>query len=248
MSRKKIAHAVLGKKVGQEWLDLMGPGTVIDLFTKISAVKTAYPNKTEDGYQSNEKTWIYPKFKDLLKPFESCPADKLKAVILTTQPYNNGEATGLPFQCMPSEYKAKTPIAYNQQDVDCIDEAVGLNKTNPDPFFGIDWTNLASQGVLLLHSCWTVEHAKNLSHFNVWEPLTKKLLSRLYDKDNTIVFMGIGDVANNLLREILGDGNFIPAPNAFYKPDEARIQFRLAKPFMQLDTILKMRYKGGIEF
>ena len=254
-------YEILSKVFPDEYIDIMSEECKKYFCDAFISVLKAYPDKDEQEYRirkdSSQKATLnqirlYPKLKDIKKPYQLCALDKMKVVMILIEPYNNGEATGIPLQLgrlAQPEYRAKTRLTSLQQTVDCIEEYIGLNFQHPTfPFWtGIDWELLLKEGVLLIHFSLTSEEQANFAHYKVWFNFTLEFINCLYNFNKDIIFLTIGELLQTTLLTLPRGLKMINAPDAYYTP-EARINFREAKPFEKVNAMLKSLGLSELQF
>jgi uracil DNA glycosylase len=235
---------VLNKVFPQEYLDVMSDKSKTLFLNTLKKVLKAYPEKNDQGYRYVEKELtqaelkaypkesvktltVYPALRDWKKPYFGCPLSELKAVVLVPEPFNNGEATGIPLQ-ISMDYRPSAPLAKKQQDGDCVDLAICSNfstyevkeveKLNKDGsvskrkkkvylgelVHGADWEYLLEQGILIIHCSITSEQSSinnekhTFKHFKHWLPFTVEFLNCLHKVNNKLVLLTIGTVLEEL--------------------------------------------------
>lgn len=136
------------------------------------------------------KNKIYPAPKDILRAFELCPFDKVKAVILGQDPYHGPrQANGLSFAVHKNI--AIPPSLKNIFKE--IESDLGIK-----PKASGDLTRWAEQGVLLLNATLTVRASTPGSHQKKgWEEFTDAVIKKLSDRREHLVFMLWGNYAKN---------------------------------------------------
>jgi uracil-DNA glycosylase len=155
--------------------------------------------KVVDGLYLQNPDSVFPSHQNLFKAFEECSFDNVKVVILGQDPYHGtdskGEpqATGLAF-AVPCDQKLPPSLKNIFKEISsdlCIDTSDNTkNQTDGD------LTRWAKQGVLLLNSTLTVEHAKPGSHYGYgWETFTDSVIKILSDQKENLVFMLWGNYA-----------------------------------------------------
>ncbi len=122
-----------------------------------------------------------------LRALELTPLSQVKVVILGQDPYHGpGQAQGLAFS-VPSAFKLPPSLRNIFKEIK-RDPAVGVSET-PLPVSGslIPW---ATQGVLLLNTCLTVEAGRPASHAQKgWEVLTSAVVQAVAAQSEPVVFM-----------------------------------------------------------
>jgi len=133
---------------------------------------------------------IYPKKSNVFKCFKLCKPEKLKVVILGTEPYNNGMATGLCFANNNEKLKLSPELENIILKVE-NDVYLGLNLD-----FDITLEDWAKQGVLLLNTSLTVESKKKHSHLRIWNNFIKNILKIISENYPGTIFVLVGKKAN----------------------------------------------------
>lgn len=125
----------------------------------------------------------YPPKEKILAAFRQTPFSQTRVVILGQDPYHGaGQANGLSFSVakgVPVPPSLKNIFKEVSQSLDC-----------KMPRHNGDLSSWAKQGVLLLNTVLTVEHAKPQSHRNRgWETFTDAIIDYLNQSDRTIIFL-----------------------------------------------------------
>ena len=131
-----------------------------------------------------EGTVIFPP--QPLRALELTPPEEVRVVILGQDPYNGrGQAEGLAFSVAPGV--ALPPSLRN------IFKELQRDLGTPPPKFPVPGGSLvswATQGVLLLNTCLTVEEGRPASHAGKgWEMLTDSVIRRVSAGEHPVVFM-----------------------------------------------------------
>lgn len=145
---------------------------------------------------------IYPS--EPLKALALTPLHAIKVVILGQDPYHGpGQAHGLAFSVRPGA--ASPPSLRN------IFKEIARDSALPKSAVGGSSGSLerwASQGVLLLNSCLTVEQNQSSSHEKQgWEALTDALIKTIWVSSQCVVFMLWGKQAQAKLTMLSGGGD-----------------------------------------
>lgn len=137
-------------------------------------------DEVNDGYS------FTPGFKQVFRAFETCPYDKLKVVIINSDPSAiAGVADGLAFSCSNTG-KIDKPLQ-------CLFNAVEQQYHSGEDYIGNpDLEKWAKQGVLLLNTALTTRIGKVGAHYEIWNPFTSFLLDHLntYNPGTIYVFVG----------------------------------------------------------
>ncbi len=140
-----------------------------------------------DAQQSAGKC-IYPPVNERFSAFNLTPFDQVKVVILGQDPYHGeGQAHGL---CFSVRHGVRIPPSLRNIYKE-LEQDTGITPVSHGNL--VDW---AKQGVLLLNSVLTVEHALAASHQKQgWETFTDRAIAALNDQRDGIVFMLWGSYA-----------------------------------------------------
>ena len=114
---------------------------------------------------------IYPPPSGVFRAFRETPYDKVKVVILGQDPYHDGNATGLAFECKNNVTPSMTQIVggFSAQFPHNFSTDIMEGKLNR-------W---AEQGVFLLNTALTVRKGKPTSHLSQWSPFTQEVILKL---------------------------------------------------------------------
>lgn len=149
------------KRVGEEW--------AVELY---DAFETPYMQSVGKKLAEARKTkTIYPEGSNVFRAFKETPFTKVKVVILGQDPYHDGNATGLAFDCG----KYVTPTMREIQN--------GYNDQYPNNFatdiLDGNLERWAQNGVLLLNTALTVRKGEAASHLKQWYPFTAEVIKAL---------------------------------------------------------------------
>ena len=185
-----------------------------------------------NAYSKNKN--IAPSPSNIFKAFELCSYQETKVVIFGQDPYfQEGLANGLAFSVNKDiQIPASLKNIYKEikNDIGILHNKDGSLDT---------W---ASQGVLLLNSCLTVEVSKPGSHFEAgWEEFIKEIIY-LLNKKNNLVFFLWGKNAQKYIQYINSDSHLILTA-AHPSPLSAHKGFFGCKHFSKCNDHLK---KNGI--
>lgn len=229
---KEVAKKTFSKKLSPEWIEVLNP-ILGDFFICIYNLKKTYSKKDNLGYQCTDKSTIYPLFKDLVKPFQLIQPKDIKGFIIGVEPYNNGEATGIPFQLKPFEYKPKFVLGDMNQELNCIDDSLRI--TGDLPFFQIvDWEYLFKQGIMCFNTAWTSEEKGFCSFFNYWKDFSLSLMNVLCK--NNLPVLTIGERNKGLYRKVTN--NLIEAPDAYSNIKGSRTAFISSRSIQKFNGLL----------
>ncbi len=195
---------------------------LIRFLNEESKVKTIFPHKT-----------------NLFRALKLTDYNDVKVVILGQDPYfNDGEANGL---CFSVNDGIRIPPSLRNIFKE-LKEDLNIDRTNTDLS---DW---AKQGILLLNTVLTVEKGKAFSHRNKgWETFTDKIIEKLNEKEDPIVFILWGSPARSKKVLITNKKHMIvesthPSPFAYFHG------FQGSKPFSNTNKLLKNVNKKEIKW
>lgn len=169
------------------------------------------------GFLKDERATknIYPEGKDVFRPFELCPFEKTKVVILGDEPYNTpGTADGLAFSTMQEDIPAPLLNIFKEIYRD-LNIQYYYNSTFEEFFPNGNLEQWARNGFLLLNTCLTVEEGKPGSHSTLgWEIVIEKVIEGLMAKEEQVIFLLWGDSAKEYVRLIKK-----PSKHVFFEAD-----------------------------
>lgn len=125
---------------------------------------------------------VYPDMFHIFEALEKTPYEKVKVVILGQDPYHGpNQAHGLSFSVQPG---VRIPPSLNNIYKELFDD-LGIVPVNHGYL-----TSWAEQGVLLLNTVLTVREGQAYSHRGKgWEQLTDKIIQKLNEREDPIVFI-----------------------------------------------------------
>ncbi len=215
--------------IGNSWDTILKDEFKKDYFKKLSI----FLNE-----EVKHKT-IYPKSIDLFKALKLTDYNDVNVVILGQDPYHGeNEANGL---CFSVNHGIQTPPSLQNIFKELKSD---LNITREDT----DLSDWAKQGVLLLNTVLTVEKDKAFSHRGKgWEIFTDKIIEKLNEKDDPIVFILWGSAARSKKTLITNKKHMIvesahPSPLSYYRGFEG------SKPFSKTNNLLKSVNKKEIKW
>ncbi len=146
--------------------------------------------------QASETGPVYPEPKDVLNAFKFFKLEDTKVVLLGQDPYHGFEmfgknkvpqAMGLSFSVREG-FKVPPSLKNIYRELEC--DIDGFE----NPGHG-DLTGWANQGVLLLNASLTVKEKKAGSHLKQWEKFTDRLIEKISDSTEDVVFILLGNFA-----------------------------------------------------
>lgn len=189
--------------------------------------------------KENKSKTIFPKSIDLFKALKLTDYDDVNVVILGQDPYHgDGEANGL---CFSVNHGIQTPPSL-QNIFKELKSDLNVERTNTDLS---DW---AKQGVLLLNTVLTVEKDKAFSHRGKgWEIFTDKIIEKLNEKEDPIVFVLWGNAARSK-KILLTNEKHMVVESAHPSPLSYNRGFKDSKPFSKVNSMLKSVNKKEIKW
>ena len=159
---------------------------------------------------------VYPPENDVFNAFTSTPFEQVNVVILGQDPYHGAnQAHGLCFSVLP---EVKIPPSLVNIYKELAQDIEGFEI--PAHGYLQSW---AEQGVLLLNTVLTVEEGKAHSHKHLgWEQFTDKVIAKLNDQGEKIIFILWGSHAHKKGKNINTDKHFVikgphPSPLSAYR-------------------------------
>lgn len=146
---------------------------------------------------------VYPKPSQIFRALDLTPLHDLKVVILGQDPYfNENQANGLAFSVNGGE--DLPPSLKNIYKELKVDLDVKIPKTG-------DLTSWATQGVLLLNTCLTVQAGRPASHrAKGWETFTDRVIERCNEvSDRPLAFLLWGNWAKEKASQINGKKHLV---------------------------------------
>lgn len=189
--------------------------------------------------KENKSKTIFPKSIDLFKALKLTDYDDVNVVILGQDPYHGDkEANGL---CFSVNHGIQTPPSL-QNIFKELKSDLNVERTDTDLS---DW---AKQGVLLLNTVLTVEKDKAFSHRGKgWEIFTDKIIEKLNEKEEPIVFVLWGNAARSK-KVLLTNEKHMVVESAHPSPLSYNRGFKDSKPFSKVNSMLKSVNKKEIKW
>lgn len=187
---------------------------------------------------------ICPDKEDVFKAFNLCPFEDLKMVFIGMDPYpQKGVATGILFGNRSEVQEDNLSPSLKIVKEACINYEVPHNSI----IFDQTLESWARQGILMINSALTVEMNRIGSHTMLWRPLISKLLTKLSEVNNGIIYVLFGTQAQTFAPYINNQLNtVIKVPHPAY---HARAGTKMdPKLFTDLDKLLKSKYGTGIDW
>lgn len=146
--------------------------------------------------RERETHTLCPQQRDLFRAFHLTPFNKIKVVILGQDPYP---------QILPNGVPRATGLSFSVRKDDSIPSSLnniyGEVKDNYPAFEIPDHGCLegwARQGILFLNVALTVREGKSASHINVWQGFTRKVIRRIVENHENVIFVLWGAFAQSM--------------------------------------------------
>lgn len=178
--------------------------------------------------------YIYPDEESIFHAFLTTPFESVKVVIVGQDPYHGeGQAHGLSFSV--NEGVALPPSLVNIYKE--LVEDLGVER--PKQGCLDRW---AKQGVLLLNATLTVRKQAPLSHRKKgWEQLTDRVIAKLAEKKEPVVFILWGNSAQEKCKKVLFSEQHLVLKAPHPSPLSAYQGFFGSKPFSQANAFLQSK-------
>lgn len=238
---------LVNRVIPKEYTDIMSSHS-LDLFCKaFLSVVNHYKESTNTGYRCNASKILYPKLKDLHRPYTLCKLETLKAIILTTEPYINGEATGVPFEVHP-EYPPKYQLPETQQSGYCLDKCIKEELIDTPYWFGVNWPKLLESGVLVIHTALTSESDTPNRHYRIWYDFTKSFLLDIHNYNNKIPVLMIGEILRATFINLPKSLSLLCTSDAYYLTELAEGRLIKSKVFSKFNKLMESNGFTPINF
>ena len=216
--------------IGNSWDGLLSDQFEADYYKNIRAfLKTEYSKYT-----------VYPDMYDIFNALKATDYNDVKAVILGQDPYHGeGQAHGMCFSVRRGvELPPSLKNIYKE-----LKEELGLYI--PDNGYLEKW---ARQGVLLLNASLTVRDGEANSHKGKgWEKLTDKIVSRLNERNEPVIFLLWGNDAKKKA-ECITNPQHIMLDAAHPSPLSASRGFFGCGHFKKVNNMLSAMNKTEIDW
>lgn len=183
---------------------------------------------------------IYPEKKDVFSPFLFSNYKDTRVMILGQDPYHGeGQAHGLAFSVKPG---VKIPPSLGNIYKE-IEQELGIKK--PNNGYLVPWAN---QGILLMNSVLTVRDGSANSHKGKgWEIFTDKIIEKLNEKVDPVIFVLWGNNARNK-KKLIDTSRHYVLESVHPSPLSANRGFFGCNHFIKINKILKSLGKKEINW
>jgi uracil-DNA glycosylase len=178
---------------------------------------------------------VFPHPRKVFAALQACDIDQVKVVILGQDPYHTpGMATGLSFSVPAGGVGGRIPPSLQN-----IFKEVESDTGKPSQCLNGDLTAWAEQGVLLLNATLTVQAGKAGSHQGKgWEEFTDKLITKLAQTRDGVVYLLWGNYAREKKALIGGSGSNLILEAAHPSPFSAHKGFFGCQHFSKANQFL----------
>ncbi len=191
-------------RLSQNWYEILGQEFEKDYFKNLQKF-------LDEEYA---KFTVYPKAENIFNALNLVKFENVKVVVLGQDPYHEpGQAHGLAFSVESGLLPPSLQNIYKEIKTEFGFE---MSKTNGN------LSSWAKQGVLLLNTVLTVRKGLANSHKDKgWEILTSKIIEKLNERQNPIVFLLWGNQAKKIGEKITNKNHFVlscahPSPLSAY--------------------------------
>lgn len=176
----------------------------------------------------------------MFEALQITPYEKVKIVILGQDPYHGpNQAHGLSFSVQPG---VKVPPSL-QNIYKELQNDLGISPVNHG--YLVPW---AEQGVLLLNTVLTVRQGQAYSHQGKgWEQLTDKVIEKLNERQDPVVFILWGKPAQKKI-SMIDTSKHVIIKSVHPSPLSAHRGFFGSKPFSQANNALVALGKTPIDW
>lgn len=194
--------------------------------------------------EEKKKYILCPQQKDLFRAFHLTPFHKVRVVILGQDPYPQVLGDGLP---------RATGLSFSVRKRDAIPSSIqNIYKEVKDnyPEFEIPehgcLEGWARQGILFLNAALTVREGEPAAHINVWQGFTRKVIRRIVENNEKVIFVLWGAKAQALSGVIGGAVTSLLASHPSGRSAERG--FYGCGHFREINEILKKREEEPINW
>ncbi|MCF1616755.1 uracil-DNA glycosylase [Tetragenococcus koreensis] len=183
---------------------------------------------------------IHPDMYHIFEALQITPYEKVKVVILGQDPYHGpNQAHGLSFSVQPG---VKVPPSL-QNIYKELQSDLGISPVNHG--YLVSW---AEQGVLLLNTVLTVREGQAYSHRGKgWERLTDKVIEKLNERQDPVVFILWGKPAQKKI-SMIDTAKHVIIKSVHPSPLSANRGFFGSQPFSKANNALMALGKTPIDW
>ena len=216
--------------IGNDWDSILKEEFEKDYYKKIEEF-------LEEEYR---KKTVFPEREKIFEAFKLTPFKEVKVVILGQDPYHGrGQSHGLAFS-VQKDVKIPPSLRNIYKE---LESDLGLEI--PNNGYLKSW---AERGVLLLNTALTVREGQANSHRKVgWEIFTDKVIKRINEKEDPVVFILWGNNAKEKEKYITNPIHHV-VKSYHPSPLSASRGFFGTRPFSRTNKLLKESGRGPVDW
>lgn len=189
----------------------------------------------ESSLSELAQTEICPPPSKIFRAMELTDVDSFKVLLISQDPYFNGEACGLAFSISPGQKMAPSLKNINKELISDL----GVDNSNNSGDLE-KWT----EDVLLLNTSLTTITGTAGAHKKIWKKFSQELIKYISENNPFFVMLAWGRHAHSLA-EIISDKHTIiktshPSPLGWTKSGSDFVSFRNSQCFSQANSYLEM--------
>lgn len=153
-----------------------------------------------------QKKPIFPTYSQMFKPFQLCPYEEVKVVILTANPVADGVYDGIPWGSYPAELIKPhiKPKSGDSKQLAILDKVLtAVKRDYPESTLipsDLDLSRWCRQGVLMLNANLTgVKPPKTEVHLALWMPFIEYLLGMLKRQKCGLIYVMAGEIVDRYI-------------------------------------------------
>jgi uracil-DNA glycosylase len=211
---------------GEQSTEITQNDSILDIINKLqlgsymSVFKDTYSDLEDINNFLKEQEKVFGKFipyrKDIFRPFELCPLDKVKVVLLYDNPYSTlsrGKYIANGLACSVNRGMELTPILKN------IYKLLSASIKDIGDLDHGDLSKWAKQGILLLNASLTTNIEDDDSHKSLWASFMTKLFGKIAEINPQCIYVLWGKKSSQL-DKVISSKNILtsngPHPKEMY--------------------------------
>jgi uracil-DNA glycosylase len=205
-------------------------------------INKPYFQRLQDFIERERESFdVYPSEPDTFQALKLTPFRNVNVLLLGQDPYPGpNQAHGLCFSVKP---EVRIPASLRNIFIELENDIAGF--TTPNNGYLASW---AKQGILMLNTVLTVRARRIGSHRGKgWETFTDKIIERVNDKSDAVVFVLWGKDAQSKI-ELIDTKRHIILKAAHPSPNSAHRGFFGKRPFSAINKALRKAGKPEINW